>query len=418
MHDSKLASVEPTVSPTTVNSTTVDSLAEQLKSLDSRKAAQVASALDANTAAEALRRLSPSTMGSILEQCAAESRDRIAVHLPANVTAQIATNATFPKDSIGRLMDPPVALFRPEDSVASVISQLREIVQREFVTYVYVVDDHKKLRGLVVMRDLLFADPAQQLSEIMLSKPFALEATTPLMDGMKQVLLRHYPVYPVVNNTNELVGLVRGFRLFEAQAVEISAQAGSMVGVEKEERVSTSLLRSFSYRHPWLQLNLLTAFVAGAVVSIFQETIDQIVVLASFLPVLAGQSGNTGCQALAVTLRGMTLGDLDAHKLSRIIGKEALLGAMNGALVGLSAALGMYILATSQSHPAALTLSVIVFIAMIGSCLVSGLSGTLVPLALRKVGADPATASSIFLTTATDVVSMGLLLSLASLALM
>jgi magnesium transporter len=418
MNDSNLASVEPTVSPAGANPKTLDSVVEQLKTLDSRKAAQVASAMDPSTAAEALRRLSPATMGSILEQCTAESRDRITVHLPSNVAAQLATNATCPKDSIGRLMDPPVALFRPDDSVAKVTAELREIVKREFVTYAYVVDDHNKLLGLVVMRDLLFADPAQRLSEIMLPQPFALEATTPLMDGMKQVLLRHYPVYPVVNSANELLGLVRGFRLFEAQAVEISAQAGSMVGVEKEERVSTSLLRSFSYRHPWLQLNLLTAFVAGAVVSMFQETIDQIVVLASFLPVLAGQSGNTGCQALAVTLRGMTLGDLDSQKLSRVIGKEALLGAMNGALVGISAALGMYILASSQSHPAALTLSFIVFIAMIGSCLVSGLSGTLVPLALRKVGADPATASSIFLTTATDVVSMGLLLSLASLALM
>jgi magnesium transporter len=419
MNDSNLASVEPTLSSSTaVSPQTVDSLVEQLKSLDSRKAAQAISALDANTAAEALRRLSPVTMGAILEQCAAESRDRITVYFPSNVAAQVMTNATFPKDSIGRLMDPPVALFKPEDSVASVIAELREIVKKEFVTYVYIVDDHKKLIGLVVMRDLLFADPTQRLSEITLSQPFALNATTPLMDGMKEVLLRHYPVYPVVNNSGELLGLVRGFRLFEAQAVEISAQAGSMVGVEKEERVSTSLLRSFSYRHPWLQLNLLTAFVAGAVVSFFQETIDQVVVLASFLPVLAGQSGNTGCQALAVTLRGMTLGDLDSQKLSKVISKEALLGAMNGALVGLSAALGMYILASSQSHPAALTLSTIVFIAMIGSCLVSGLSGTLVPLALRKVGADPATASSIFLTTATDVVSMGLLLSLASVALM
>jgi len=217
------------------------------------------------------------------------------------------------------------------------------------------------------------------------------------MDAMKEILLKHYPVYPVVNDAKQLIGLVRGYKLFEAQAIEISAQAGSMVGVQKEERVSTSLLRSFAYRHPWLQLNLLTAFVAGGVVSFFQETIDQIVVLASFLPVLAGQSGNTGCQALAVTLRGMTLGDLESQKLTRVVGKEALLGAMNGCPVGISAAIGMFILAMSQEHPAALSLSAIVFVAMIGSCLVSDLSGTLVPLALRKIGADPATASSIFL---------------------
>lgn len=250
MNDSNLASTKPLLSLTASNPNTADSLLERLKSLDSRKAAQIVSELDANTAAEALRQLSPTTMGAILEQCAAESRDRISVYLPTNVAAQVVTNATFPKDSIGRLMDPPVALFGPEDSVASVTEKLREIVKTEFVTYVYVVDNHKKLLGLVVMRDLLFAEPTQRLSEIMLAQPFTLKATTPLMDGMKEVLTRHFPVYPVVNNSNELVGLVRGFRLFEAQAVEISAQAGSMVGVEKEERVSTSLLRSFSYRHP------------------------------------------------------------------------------------------------------------------------------------------------------------------------
>ena len=104
---------------------------------------------------------------------------------------------------------------------------------------------------------------------------------------------------------------MRGQTLFEQQAFEISAQAGTMVGVEKEERLGTPWLRSLKFRHPWLQLNLLTAFLAAAVVGMFQDTIDQLVVLAVFLPVLAGQSGNTGCQALAVVLRGITLGELD-----------------------------------------------------------------------------------------------------------
>ena len=114
----------------------------------------------------------------------------------------------------------------------------------------------------------------------------------------------------MTTESGRLVGMVRGQALFERQAFEISAQAGSMVGVEKEERVGTHWWRSFRLRHPWLQLNLLTAFIAAAVVGVFQDTIDRIVVLAAFLPVLAGQSGNTGCQALAVTLRGMTLGEL------------------------------------------------------------------------------------------------------------
>jgi magnesium transporter len=202
--------------------------------------------------------------------------------------------------------------------------------------------------------------------------------------------------------------------MFEAQAIEISAQAGSMVGVEKEERLSTPWPRSLKFRHPWLQLNLLTAFVAAAVVGVFQNTIDEIVVLAVFLPVLAGQSGNTGCQALAVALRGMTLGELKPGREKVLVLKEGLLGFLNGGFVGLTAGAGMYFFARSQDNPDAWLLGLIVCFAMMLSCVISGVSGALVPLTLKRLGADPATASSIFLTTATDVASMGIFLGLAT----
>jgi magnesium transporter len=117
-------------------------------------------------------------------------------------------------------------------------------------------------------------------------------------------------VYPVSDAERHLVGLIRGASLFELEAFEITAQPGAMVGVEKEERVSTSLTQSFKFRNPWLLINLVTAFAAGGVVALFQGTVDKLVILATFLPVLAGQSGNTGCQALAVTVRGITLGDI------------------------------------------------------------------------------------------------------------
>jgi magnesium transporter len=140
-----------------------------------------------------------------------------------------------------------------------------------------------------------------------------------------------------------------------------------------------------------------------------------VVLLALFLPVLAGQSGNTGCQALAVTLRGLTLGELTPGREKTLVAKEATLGLLNGAMVGLVAALGMFFIATLQHSPHALVLAIVVWVAMIGSCVASGVSGALVPLTLKRLGLDPTTASSIFLTTATDVVSMGLLLGLATM---
>ena len=187
-----------------------------------------------------------------------------------------------------------------------------------------------------------------------------------------------------------------------------------MVGVAEEERLSTTWVRSLRFRHPWLQLNLLTAFAAAFVVGLFEATIDQVVVLAVFLPVLAGQSGNTGCQALAVTLRGLTLGELTEGSAKPLVMKEAWLGLLNGTLVGIVAGLAMFWYAAMQGTHSPWLLGLVVCISMIASCVVSGISGALVPLGLKKLGADPATASSIFLTTATDVASMGCFLGLAT----
>jgi magnesium transporter len=251
------------------------------------------------------------------------------------------------------------------------------------------------------------------LADLMLPEPFALTVDMELADAIKAALHRHYPVYPVVDADGHVIGVVRGWRLFERQAIEISAQSGQMVGVDKEERLYTGIWTAFKMRHPWLQVNLLTAFAAGFVVSLFEGTITQIVALAAFLPILAGQSGNTGCQALAITLRGITLGDLNSHPVRKLITKELALGAMNGLLTGIVAGAAMWWSAGTNDH--GMLLGLVILLAMIGACMASGLFGVLVPLALQRFGADPCTASSIFLTTATDIAGMGLMLTLATM---
>ncbi|HET6591885.1 MAG TPA: magnesium transporter [Xanthomonadales bacterium] len=321
----------------------------------------------------------------------------------------------FPEDSVGRLMEPAIARVHPEDTVASAVEQLREWVHEALITYAYVIDDEGRLLGVLVMRDLLLARPTDPLKDIMLPEPFFLQPDMSVEDAMKEVVYRHYPVYPVCDGQRRLLGIVQGYMLFEHQHFEISAQAGRMVGVQKEEHATTDWHRSFRMRHPWLQINLVTAFVAAFVVSLFEDTISQVVVLAAFLPVLAGQSGNTGCQSLAVTIRGLTLHEFKPGVFRQVLAKETLLGVLNGAVVGLVAAVAMvaYAIMSGADQPAVLGL--VVFLAMTGACVASGMTGVLVPLTLQRFGADPATASSIFLTTATDVVSMGLFLWLANL---
>ena len=390
-------------------------LAAQIRSLPPAEAAAVVERAPPVQVVEALLQLNPAIVQKILAEMDEAPRGFITASAPAEVAAQWKRNTVYTEGTIGQLMEPPLAVFRPDMTVGEAIEMLRPLVRLALMTYAYVVDDEMRLVGLVTMRDLLFNDHATRLADVMMKEPFALSPDLKVSDAMKLTLNRHYPVYPVCDGERHLVGLIRGASLFELEAFEITAQPGAMVGVEKEERVSTSLTQSFKFRNPWLLINLVTAFAAGGVVAVFQGTVDKLVILATFLPVLAGQSGNTGCQALAVTVRGITLGDIRTGGGKGLVNKEMLLGLANGAVTGVLCGIAMYLLALSQENVHAFMLGVVVCLAMIGSCAVSGISGALVPLALKRMGADPATASSIVVTTATDVASMGLLLGLATL---
>jgi magnesium transporter len=397
-----------------MDNTNID-LSDEIKSRSHASAAGKLASLPGEDIARQLMHLSPGFAQDVLGALPTEARERATSAAPADVARQWQRNALYDPGTVGRMMEPVVAAFPPDAEVGEVVEELRELVTRALITYVYVVDAEAHLLGLVTMRDLLFSSHERTLDQVMLQGAFALHAAMPMKDAMRLVLDRHYPVYPVVDSERRLIGLVRGQAMFEAQAIEITLQAGSMVGVEKEERLATHWLHSLKLRHPWLQLNLLTAFLAAAVVGLFQDTIDRLVILALFLPVLAGQSGNTGCQALAVTLRGMTLGELKPGTERPLIAKETWVGCLNGIGVGVAAAVGMYITATGQDQDQPAMLAFVVFLAMIASCMASGISGAMIPLTLKRFGFDPATASSIFLTTATDVVSMGMLLGLATI---
>ncbi len=390
-------------------------LAPLVKSLSAPAAAALLEQHPAAVIAGVLGDLNPGFTQDILAELPRGLVDGVMNAVPIETARQWSRNQAYADGSIGRMMEPALAVFPPEMTVAQTVAELRTLVKAAFITYGYVIDPSGKLLGIITMRDLLFADDDTRLDALMLREVFSLTPEMELSDAMKLVLDRHYPVYPVCDAQGVLLGLVRGQAMFQEQAFDITAQVGTMVGVEKEERLATRWSQSFKFRHPWLQLNLLTAFAAGAVVGIFEGTVEKLVVLAAFLPVLAGQSGNTGCQALAVTLRGLTLGELKPGSERTLVMKEASLGFLNGAFTGLIAALGMFTYATIQGSQHALMLAAVVWLALVGACVVSGICGAMIPLTLKRFGADPATASSIFLTTATDVVSMGLLLGLATL---
>jgi len=367
-------------------------------------------------AAEALVGLPADDIQFILSRLPAEQALIIASHLgEAAAPNDAATNAVLSgmEATIGELMTPVTATLPDNYTVAEALTFMVKSADVSEISYIFVTNNDC-LVGVVGMRDLILAKPSEALSGIMVREPFAFEQDTQVKEAVSEVLYRHYRMYPVVDEQQHVVGEVRGWKLYERIASELSAQAGAQYGVSKEEQINTPVLAAFRMRHPWLQVNLITAFAAAFVVGMFESTIAQIVALAAFLPVLAGQSGNTGCQALAITLRGITLGQIKDYPISKLLRKEILLGALNGAAVGVIAGVAMYAYAVSTDSANPAMLGLVIFIAMVGACMGSGIFGVAVPLILKRFGADPATASSIFLTTFTDIIGMGLMLFLAT----
>lgn len=387
-------------------------LAKRIAALDTDSALKRLRGVPAHDVARLLASLPPARANDLL--AAMPLGERTAVMAAAPVGTDWGDSQRYPEGSVGRLIEDPPAVFATGTHVSEAIDALRDVVKKRLVTYLWVVDGDQRLVGVVAFRDLLYADRDRPLDDIMIRSPFCLRPAQDMVDAMREVVTRHYPVYPVCEEDGHLVGQVRGQVLFEQQAFEISAQAGAMVGVEKEERLNTPIWRAFKFRNPWLLVNLLTVFVAAAVVGYFEETINRVVVLAVFLPVLGGQSGNLGAQSLAVMLRGMTLGELKATRIAGIVTKEGLLGLVNGAVTGAIAGGAMYWVVARDGGQDALALGLITMTAMALSCMVAGLAGSTIPLGLKRLGADPATASSIFLTTLTDVVSMGAFLGMVT----
>jgi magnesium transporter len=232
------------------------------------------------------------------------------------------------------------------------------------------------------------------------------------MAGRQEVIdefeTRHVQSLPVVDADLRMLGVIRHATLVEAAQEEASVDLQTMVGASRDERALSPSLFAVRRRLPWLQVNLLTAFLAAAVVGLFEGTIARFTALAVLLPVVAGQSGNTGAQALAVTMRGLALREVRARHWLRVAVKETSAAAMNGFAVALTTCLGVWWWSGSPG------LVLVIGLSMVLSMTLAGLSGALIPMALTAARQDPAQASSILLTTVTDVVGFFSFLGIAT----
>ena len=286
--------------------------------------------------------------------------------------------------------------FPAEASVGEALQRLRES-EIHRARSIYLVGPDLAPIGRVDMQELVFADPDTRLGEYMHPIEACVDAMAPREDVVNLLDRYRLDSVPVVDAEGKLTGVVRYTSLYHAIEDVATADLQKMVGVSADERALSSAGFSVRRRLPWLHINLLTAFLAAAVVGLFESLIAQFTALAVLLPVVAGQSGNAGSQALAVTIRGLALKEIGIRQWGAVLNKELMVGAVNGTALAFTCGLGVFLWSSS------LGLSLVIGVAMVMSMVAAGISGALVPILLTRFGQDPATASSIILTTVTDV---------------
>ncbi len=369
-------------------------------------ASRVLDELPLDTVTKLVMRMDPVRAAMALLRLTAEKQQQILQSLPAMVSEEMRELMVYPADSAGGLMDPRVMGFRKSTQAGEALKSIRASLQTKIYD-VYLVDDEGILIGHVSLQDIALADPKSVLGELARKVPGSVPAVEPAAEVVRLFEEKKLSSVPIVDFEGKLLGVVRYDVLLSAAQEEAVEDLQSMVGVSPDERALSSPFFAVKKRLPWLQINLGTAFLAAAVVGLFEETIAQVTALAVLLPVVAGQSGNTGAQALAVAIRGLTLKEIRMSQWLLLVRKEMLAGFINGIAVALVTGLGVWIWSKSVG------LVLVISSAMVMSMTIASVSGALVPLILKACKQDPAQSSSIILTTVTDVMGFFSFLGLA-----
>ncbi|MBA3650978.1 MAG: magnesium transporter [Chthoniobacterales bacterium] len=369
---------------------------------------------DAAQLAEILTYLAPDVAADLLQQLSAAIRRDTLAKLPDEFAEGVRKLLRYPEDTAGGVMTNRFIALRDEMTVEEVRELLRTRAQEERtedIAYLYVTDADQHLVGVVSLRDLVFRRAERRMREIVNRDVKFVRVDTDQENLVQQFERYHYLGLPVLDADGRLMGAVKASDVLEVAAKEATEDMQLMVGLSGEEHASTPWQQSIRGRLPWLYINLATAFLAAFVVGLFENTIARWTALAIFLPIVAGQGGNAGMQTLTVIIRDLALGEISPGDGRRALLKEITLGLLNGLAIGVAVGLIGWLWKGS------ILLGVVAGAAMLLNQLAAAAAGVMIPLGLKTVRLDPALASSIFLTTVTDVAGFFFFLGLASLGL-
>lgn len=375
-------------------------------------AARLLALLPLERASALLQAIDPARAAALCAMLEAGLRGRMLATLTAADAREWRELMSYPAGTAGGLMTVRIETFRPETTAEAIIGRLRmlrAVSGGGSDTDVAIVDDGGRLVGMVEVAALAAADPATSAVELAGREGVAVPAVTTREAVVDLITRTGAAALPVVDAAGRLLGLVRQRQLARAIEADATVDLQTMVGAGGEEQALSPVRLAVRKRLPWLQVNLATAFLAASVVGIFEETIAQVTALAVLLPVVAGQSGNAGSQALAVTIRGLALREVRLRHWRAVALKEGAVGLINSLAVAATTSLGVFVSSRSPG------LAGVIAVSMVASMVVAGLAGASIPMLLTAARQDPAQSSNIILTTVTDIIGFFSFLGIATL---
>ncbi|MFW6421331.1 MAG: magnesium transporter, partial [Candidatus Bipolaricaulota bacterium] len=385
--------------------------AEPLETMDPWESSRLMKDLTTELKAEILAEMHPDDAVDILQNLPSEDKEGVLAAIESPRRKVLSVLLEYPEDTAGGIMSPEVIALRENMTVEEAINKLRILREKgEKIGYAYVTDQFGKLAGVLPLRDLALREPAAQLTEVMVT---GVKTVNPHMD--REEVARKFDKYdylalPVVDQDDNLVGVVTVDDVLDVLRQEDSEDMLGMVGVSGggEESVWTPWRLSIRHRLPWLVINLGTVLVAALVVGFYENTIENIPALAVFMPVIAGQGGNSGSQTVAILVRSLALGEIEHGEEFVALLKEGWLGLVQGLVISLLVGVIAFF------WKGELMLASIVALAMILSMITAGLAGAAIPLGMQAIGFDPALSATIWMTTVTDIAGFFFLLGLAT----
>jgi len=364
--------------------------------------------LPEQTARELIAELPPQQVVRMLGYMTGKDRARLLSDIDPAIQTDLDVLLSYPDRTAGRLMNTAVLSYRKNETVGDALNKLRANGMKT-ARSLFIVDDDHKLIGRATLQDAALADPATYLYE--LEKPVpAVARAIDTVEQVTEIFMRGDILdVPVIDHDGVFLGAVTHDDISLTVRADATIDMQTMVGANKSEKALSSPLFATRTRLPWLQINLLTAFMAAAVVGVFESTIAEVTALAVLLPVVAGQSGNTGAQALAVTMRGLALREITVRQWAKVLRKEVIAGLLNGVAVAITCGIGVFIWSRSPG------LVAVIMSSMVLAMVAAGFAGALISVILTKLGQDPATSSSIILTTVTDIAGFFAFLGIATL---